>query len=102
MSEACPHGFAPGACEICRVMGGGELPARRRSAPAARRGRRPGALRLRVGVVAVVAVVAGIAAVQALAVVSAVLRVAQIIAVAALAGWLGWTLGVAYGRRTRS
>lgn len=105
--STCPHGFAPGTCEICRVMGGsGAAPVRHGETsppppPARRPGRRRGGVQLRLGTAAVVGVVGVIAAVQALAVLSAVLRVVQIVAVAALAGWLGWTLGVAHGRRGR-
>ena len=105
VTGTCPHGFAPGTCEICRVMGGGSGPAtptRRPDATSAGTpARRRGGTSLRIGTAAVVGLVAVIAAVQALAVLSAVLRVAQIVAVAALAGWLGWTLGVAHGRRSR-
>ena len=98
---ACPHGFGPGTCEICRVMGGDATPARPSPRVPAPPGRGRGRLQPRVGTVAVVAVVAVIVAVQALAVLSAALRVVQVVAVGALAGWLGWTLGVAHGRRSR-
>lgn len=99
-ASTCPHGFAAGTCEICRVMGGGEVARTSGRSPAAP-GRRRTGVQLRVGTAAVLAVVAVLVALQALAVVSAALRVVQFLAVAALAGWLGWTLGVAYGRRTR-
>lgn len=99
---ACPHGFAPGTCEICRVMDGDApaTPATRPSGAAATAGRRRAGMQLKAGTALVVAAVGVIVAVQALAVVSAVLRVLQFVAVAALAGWLGWTLGVAHGRRS--
>ena len=95
----CPHGFAQGSCEICRVLESDPPgPAvRRRSAPLQprRTGRRLG---VGVGVVAV-----GVVLVVVLQVVSAVwaaLHLLQLVTVGAVAGWIGWRLGNLHGRRS--
>lgn len=97
-ASACPHGLAPGKCEICRVLeptpvlhASPRKPGRR----AAGLGSLPGGLAM----VAVVAVVAFVVVGSVAAAFFAVLRILELVAVAALAGWLGWRLGVRHGRK---
>jgi cobalamin biosynthesis protein CobD/CbiB len=102
----CIHGQAPGACEICRVLGTGPAPAHP-VAPAGRapaRSRREGGPRLPSGATGLLVGGAGlllavVVVSQVVAAAWAVFKLLQLVAVAAVSGWVGYRVGLMAGRR---
>lgn len=120
VASTCIHGFASGACLICRTLDPSgkakpvatePVPRGRRTRqaaleatgprvlPAEGRGPRSG-LGLRLAVLVVGAFVLLALAWSVLHVVFAVLRILELITVALVAGYLGWKAGVHHGRRS--
>lgn len=98
----CPHGLAPGACEICRVLGTGPAVPGPARVPAGRLGvrlARPGGGGAGLVVSGVAVLVALVVLSQVLAAAWALFRLLQVVAVAAVSGWIGYRVGVAAGRR---
>ncbi|MGQ0519844.1 MAG: hypothetical protein ACT4PX_01675 [Actinomycetota bacterium] len=105
----CPHGLAPGSCEICRVLGTGPAVPGTGPAVPGPAGVSAGRLGVRLprlggggaGLVAagVAVLVAFVVLSQVLAAAWALFRLLQVVAVAAVSGWIGYRVGVAAGRR---
>lgn len=98
---SCPHGLAPGACEICRVLGTSPAVPGPARVSAGRLGVRHPRLGGGAGLVVsgVAVLIALVVLSQVLAAAWAVFRLLQVVAVAAVSGWIGYRVGVAAGRR---
>jgi len=100
VATACPHGFAPQACLICRTLAADPNAGRVPDVVRGRRGRKRGGLVTKLVGLAVVVVVALLLVSWITAAVGALIHLAELLAVALVSGSVGWRLGLRRGRRS--